>query len=276
MLTIRKVYKNNDSSNQYCYVYPDANYWYTLCRLSRAKYSPFKAPQSAEYSAQLPRIESCIRALREVNSGLNVSVDDFVYDEHKQGWDIRLFGKALRNIEPLRGFTNVKVLVLANCEVDDVSIVATLQQLDCLVLYNMPKLVDISPLASSGDLTHLLLIGTAVKDLRPLQNLHKLREFDGTGNANLTDISPLAECHSLYRLYLEATPVSDIGPLAHCPELESINLDGTCVESISSLPPSVKHLTIANSRVRDISRLDALPNLSAFYFPAGYKLMQHF
>ena len=67
-------------------------------------------------------------------------------------------------------------------------------------------------------------------------------------------------------MYLEATKVKDVSPLAQCHSLLNVNLDGTPVEDIADLPPNVRYLTVANSGVRDISRLRALPRLTAFYF----------
>ena len=257
------------SVDQYANVYPNA--W---LHLMRVKFLPtFRLMKTKETTEQRQHILACVMALREANPKLRVSTEDFVYDLDGNG-EVRLFGPEVRDITPLREFVNMRRVVLANCDLDDISPISDFSQLDELMLYNLPKIRDIAPLANLTKLTELRLIGTNVNDLRPLQNLHGLEVLDVTANANLAEIAPLANCPNLYNVYFEATKIRDVAPLSQCSKLQYVNLHGTLVDDISSLPTNIKHLTVVNTQVGDVSRINAMPQLVAFYFyntPAYWK-----
>lgn len=263
LLLIWRLPLNELMADNYGCVYHD--YW---DHLSRVKHNPdFAYVKGKETVEQQKIITEYAQAIAGANPGINVSNDDFVFEKMFHGWDIRLFGRELHDIGPLRGFPNLRQLVLANCEVADLAVLSSFPELEYLILYNVPKVTDISALASLSKLSFLVLWNTDVTDLRPLQNLSKLNIINLTGNKHLTDIAPLAgRCHDMVSVFLEATKVKDVSPLAQCHNLLNVNLDGTPVEDISSLPSNVRYLTVANSEVRDISRLGALPRLTAFYF----------
>lgn len=263
LLLIRRLPLNEIMAENYGCVYNKYSHL-----LSRLRFKTFFADaKSKETIEQQQMAAKYAQALAEANPGLDVSKNDFMLEDMRGAWDIRLFGRELHDIGPLRGFPNLRELVLANCEVADLAVLSSFPELEYLILYNVPKVTDISALASLSKLSFLVLWNTDVTDLRPLQNLSKLNIVNLTGNKHLTDIAPLAgRCHDMVSVFLEATKVKDVSPLAQCHNLLNVNLDGTPVEDISSLPSNVRYLTVANSEVRDISRLGALPRLTAFYF----------
>lgn len=277
LLTGQTVFrKKKESRAHFDHLYPNANHWYTLHRLTRVRYDSFVPKKSQATDEQWEQIDACIAALRAANPGLDVSRDDFSYDPAQGGgWTIRLFGRALHDVSPLKEIADARQLVLANCEVSDLSALSSLAELDELVLCNLPRLQDVSPLASLSKLTWLSLLYTNVTDLRPLAAIPGLFRLDLTGNAHLADVSPLAHCQDLHSVFLEGTNVSDVAPLARCPSLANVNLDGTPVTDVSALPSSVRRLTVANSQMPDIARVYDMPGLCAFYFyntPAYWRL----
>ena len=151
--------------------------------LYRLRFSPdWSFAKSVETTEQQQMVDKYVQALVDANPGFDVSKNDFMLGGVYDAWKIRLFGHRLHDISPLRGFPNLRQLVLANCEVADLSVLSSFPELEYLILYNVPKVTDISTLASLANLSFLVLWNTDVTDLRPLRNLSKLSIVNLTGN----------------------------------------------------------------------------------------------
>ena len=105
---------------------------------------------------------------------------------------------------------NLKKLDLSNTGVTDLSPIATLTQLEELVLFDIDKgLSSLSPLENMSNLRSLNLSGTNVVDLSPLSRLKKLEILDLSAS-NVSSIEPLRTVDSLNTLNLDSTEVADI------------------------------------------------------------------
>lgn len=123
----------------------------------------------------------------------------------------------LRNLEPLRGLTQLQRLAV-KARVEDASSVGGLVGLRELRWEG-------GPLPSLERLTNLevLHIGHAAEDHEWLRQLPRLRDLD-LRFASLTDVSPLAGLAHLERLNLFGTTVEDVTPLARLRSLTHVHL----------------------------------------------------
>lgn len=116
-----------------------------------------------------------------------------------------LQGSNIKSLEPLRYLTNVKVLVLDNNKISDIT-----------PLYDLP-------------LQHLNLIGNDISSIEGIDKLQTLEELY-IGLNLLTDVTPLSNLTNLRCLGLRGNSrVSDISSLSKLTNLVSINLSGTSV-----------------------------------------------
>lgn len=96
-----------------------------------------------------------------------------------------------RTLEPLSSFTNLVGLVVATFPDPSFSMLRGLQQLRCLRIIHMPKVVDLDPLADLANLEILCLETlpswdasskrTVVRTLEPLLSLGSLRHLELLG-----------------------------------------------------------------------------------------------
>ncbi|MCE9610521.1 MAG: hypothetical protein K8R23_10040 [Chthoniobacter sp.] len=108
-----------------------------------------------------------------------------------------------RHLDAVRGLTRLWWLDIFCAEVNDLTPLAGLTQLQCLHLSGCPSLVDLGPLAALTQLQELRLRHcTDVKDLAPLAGLTQLQLLDLTHCTGVADLSPLAGLTQLQWLYL--------------------------------------------------------------------------
>lgn len=111
----------------------------------------------------------------------------------------------IKSLEPLRYLTNVKVLVLDENKISDIT-----------SLYDLP-------------LQHLNLIGNDISNLEGIDKLRTLEELY-LGLNLLKDVTPLSNVINLRCLGLRGNSrVSDVSSLSKLTNLVSLNLSGTSV-----------------------------------------------
>ena len=97
-------------------------------------------------------------------------------------------------------YDEVKIVVIPHAgNMDDISLLSKMKNLEHLDLTNGGILKDISPLSNLEKLRRVILFGNKVSDLKPLSKLVNLEELDLT-NCPVTDIRPLFGLKSLKRV----------------------------------------------------------------------------
>ncbi|RMG23044.1 MAG: hypothetical protein D6730_15280, partial [Bacteroidetes bacterium] len=141
-------------------------------------------------------------------------------------------------------------------EIQDVSVLATLPQLEVLNL-NYTRIKDLSPLSSLHQLLELDLSFTGVSDLTPLSRLQQLQVLNLYSCREVADISPLASLSKLQALYLSKTGVSELAPLAGLQQLEVLYLRKTPVREARPLGElqKLRKLDLSGTQVADLSPL---------------------
>ena len=202
----------------------------------------------------------------------------------------------LENINALRGLSMLRVLSLAYTQVrnvDALTDLVTLEQLDLLKCRNMVAPLALNALGTLTRLRYLILSHTPVRLLgvNPwlprLQHLRELHLNGIPGIVSLEELSSLAQLRvlkvrdtsilslkplaALYHLVdLDADGVgtiTDISPLASLSCLVSLRLGRTAVENVEALRSltSLREIDLSCTRVRDFSPLWHLERLSRVY-----------
>lgn len=103
--------------------------------------------------------------------------------------------------ENLKYFTDVRYLDIGHNNVDDISFVSYMPDLEVAVLALNPW-TDCSPLANCRKLEYLEMFHTNCSDLSPLAGLIELRHLNASFLWDLEDLSPLYGLTGLERLWL--------------------------------------------------------------------------
>lgn len=132
-------------------------------------------------------------------------------------------------------FASVKDLFLPGGDLDDLTPIQTLVQLESLRASDT-KVKDLTPVSHLGKLDRLDLSRTPLIDLQPLKSLAVLTELQ-LDDTSITDLGPLRELKKLQKLHLRNTPIQDLAPIKDLRDLRLLELQGTQITDTSILAP---------------------------------------
>ena len=175
-----------------------------------------------------------------------------------------LNGNPISDLSPLAGLTTLKRLEIEWTNVDDLTPLVELKNLQHLDVWNNDSTIDdLSTLANLTNLIHLNVSGSdKLKDLSTLANLTKLEHLRLYNNA-ITDISPLANLTNLTGLILNRNPISNLEPLANLTKLRKLSLAHNAITDITPLANliALESLELLGNTIKDITPLANLRNL---------------
>ena len=174
--------------------------------------------------------------------------------------ELQLRSNNLRDIQALRTLSKLKKLWIDSYtnEIDDITPISALTQLEGLCvgadpffgdltplsrLTNLTYLDidagerpfrDISPLSGLSKLTGIHMTHNKVADLSPLSALDELTLLD-VGDNQARDITPLSGLSNLKELWLYSNQISDIGALSKLEDLETLVLSDNQISDITAL-----------------------------------------
>lgn len=202
-----------------------------------------------------------------------------------------LVTNSIKSLEGIQYCTNLKYLSMSLEDIENITPLANLTNLEWLDLDQNWKISDINPLKNLTKLKHLNLDGNLISDIIPLVNLSNLNYLNIMYNEDIIDISPIENILLLEELWISNSPIKNIEPikkltklknlwLAKCEisditviseltELRSLFLKINYVSDISSLAKLTKmeRLYLSNNNVSDISVLENMLNISWFILP---------
>jgi len=175
----------------------------------------------------------------------------------------------IKDISALEYFKNLKWLDLSYQNIEDLSPIAGLTQLEVLQIWGAGSIRDFSALSNLNNMLDLTIadgggINFTNTDMQNLAGMTNIIMIWIKGAKSLDDISAVANFKNLHRLIVDDGGVSDLGPVADITTLEHIDIRGSKVSDISPLKSLVnlKQLFLEGCPITDYSPLkDIYSNL---------------
>ncbi len=216
-----------------------------------------------------------------------------VFDEPLYAEDVaevevlELRERDIRALVGLEVFTGLRYLDLIGNEINDVSLLSSLPQLEELFLngnnisdisslFSLTRLrlldlggnniSDISSLSLLTQLEELFLYNNDISDISSLSSLTHLHLLDLSGN-HFSNVSRLSSLQQLEELFLAENVISDVSPLSALTQLEELFLNGNNISDISSLSSltRLRLLDLGRNDISDISSLSLLTQLEELF-----------
>ncbi len=186
---------------------------------------------------------------------------------------LNLAATRIDKIDILASFKNLIFVDLSTNSIEDISPIASLNQIESLLLdnnkisvipkLNLPKLFqlwlysneidDITNLQNLLNLIYLNISNNKIKSIDSLKKLRKLESIDLGKNA-ISDLSPLNSFKNLYSLVLSANKIYDLTSLSKILEIKKLNLENNQIENISPLKSiKIDELFIGENKIFDLS-----------------------
>lgn len=168
-------------------------------------------------------------------------------------------------VKVLTSLTMLTRLGLAAPELNDITPLASLTELEALSLAGCTGLFNVAPLAGLKRLTHVDLFATKVRDLRPLMGLPLVSL--NLSDTEVVDLTALAKLTKLRSLNLGGLSIRDISALRGLTALEELDLGHSGVKDLAPLRSLTKlrRLVIWHTPVADITPLSSLSELEVLY-----------
>lgn len=170
----------------------------------------------------------------------------------------------LENVLELKGIeycVNLKTLVLANTEIEDITAVASLKQLECLSLA-CNNISDIEAIRGLTGLKRLYLGHNMIVNIEPITELTELERVSFRDN-EIVDITPLAKLDKITHLSLEQNEIKDISVLSQLVNLSSLDVTDNDITDVCALESvfNMEYLYLGYNDIQDISPLVGMMNL---------------
>jgi len=124
--------------------------------------------------------------------------------------------------------TNLQRLHIdSDCDLRDIDFVATLRQLDTLIVFETDRITDLACLADLDELTFLQTGDTQVRDIDFLRGKSKLENLTLTVAKSVTDFRALQDLTALEAIELRATGIKTLAPLVKATKLERVQIHGS-------------------------------------------------
>lgn len=199
-----------------------------LAELPKLKYLRLEKNQISDISAlsSLYQLQSLEMRYNEISDLAPLSgLTDLTF--------LSIGGNQVTDLTPLSGLTRLEWLALFDNQISDISPLGELVNLEWLeLMYN--SIEDISALAGLTNLKHLTLEDNNISDISCLAGLTNLVSLYLIKN-NISDISALAGLVNLKALYIVDNNISSISDLVGLKKLEYLGLGGNPIEDISVL-----------------------------------------
>ena len=151
-------------------------------------------------------------------------------------------GKDIHSLAGIGHLTALETLFLDNNQIDDLTPLADLKNLETLFLgYNHNQITDLTPLNQLTKLRWLLLYRNQIDDLTPLVDLKSLESLHLDGNP-IIDLTPLIQLNNLNALALSDNQIVDLTPLTQLNNLNALALGGNQITDLTPLTQCVGYV----------------------------------
>jgi hypothetical protein len=171
----------------------------------------------------------------------------------------------INDITPIEKLTNLQSLKLTQIDnLIDITPLEKLTNLQSLELQELQNLTNIKPLEKLTNLKSLILNHLSnLTDIKPLEKLTKLQSLKLKNLYNLIDIKPLEKLTNLKSLKLRRLfNLTDIKPLEKLTQLQSLILDSSKLTDITPLEKLTKLQSLELENLRDLTNIKPLEKLT--------------
>lgn len=171
----------------------------------------------------------------------------------------------IQSLEPLAQLINLRLLNLAETNVEDLTPIRNLTELVELNL-SKTKVFDLSPLKYATRLARLNINNTEIRSIAVVEKMTSMQNLEMKAT-HVLDFAPLAALTHLLNLDLEQTLIADLSPVGTLTGLMELNVSKTHIQDLSPLGgvSDLVTLNIDSTLVRDVTALKALEKLEVLY-----------
>lgn len=171
----------------------------------------------------------------------------------------------VQTIDPLAQLLDLKVLNLANTNIDDLSPIRNLTELVSLNI-SETKIIDLSPLRYSANLVDLNISNTLVEDISVIEKFANLTDLQ-MSSILVSDFISLKNLTELKNLNLSDTKISSLALVDSLTKLVSLDVSKTSVADMNSLIglENIEYLNIDSTLTTDIGAVSNLKSLKVFH-----------
>lgn len=185
-----------------------------------------------------------------------ITIGKYTYESDIE--QIDLTGKGLTNydIKNLSQFKNLKIIILNDNNISDLSVLNKMPQVEG-VWFNNNKVSDISFVKDMKNLKYLSFTGNIVYDLSPLEGTSKLESFWADDN-RIKDLSPLKENKNMLEFGIHRNPIGgDISALSGMTELTWLSAEGCGITDLYPLRrcKNLQYIYISNNSIESVAPL---------------------
>ncbi len=185
-----------------------------------------------------------------------ITIGKYTYESDIE--QIDLTGKGLTNydIKNLSQFKNLKIIILNDNNISDLSVLNKMPQVEG-VWFNNNKVSDISFVRGMKNLKYLSFTGNIVYDLSPLEGTSKLESFWADDN-RIKDLSPLKENKNMLEIGIHRNPIEgDISALSAMTELTWLSAEGCGITDLYPLRrcKNLQYIYISNNSIESVAPL---------------------
>lgn len=178
---------------------------------------------------------------------------------------INLNSTDISDLNPISEHIHLTEVTISKTQIRDLSPLAALKSLSQLDCSSNPKITNLIPLGSLGNLTKLDLSHTNVSDLKPLSGLKKLAELS-IDNTNVLDLNPLSKLSKLIKFSFSNTKVANIIALDGLKKIEHLNCAYTEVETLENITDlaSLASINCEFTKIKRLKPFSLFPALREF------------
>lgn len=184
-------------------------------------------------------------------------------EDLKNVFQVTARGKGIKSLKGLEKCTSMVLINLSRNEIEDVSPIAGLKNLQSLDL-SKNKIKDISSLKDLKKLQYLQLEENQTEDISALKDLKALSAIYLTGN-KVKSVEPLKGLPKVASLYLGGNQVKDVKAIGTLKWLANLGLEGNQVEDISPLAAltELRFTFLQKNQIKDFGPLIAMAEKDA-------------
>ena len=192
---------------------------------------------------------------------------DINYDAATVSLNNTTYSGAVRDLTDLRHFTALEVLMISGAEIETLSPLSSLSDLQAAFFIDCNITAGFAPLSDLPNLQCLVIRESQVSDLASLGNMTKLSELwlMDIGGAGIGNLSAISHLTNLNELTLVGNNIHDLSPLANLTELTGLAVSNNEISDITPLSQltNMTRLDLINNQISDISPLSKLTNLTS-------------